>query len=126
VVVLGLAVGLAVEAVVDGDLAVAVAPQQGDEVDAPDRRAVLAGPVVRDQADLLGVGLVERRVVEDQGAAGRLDGGLGLVPERIGIGLQPLEQGLKESWAGAVGVRGCTRAASEQLTRPWEATRNWM
>src|SRR5271166_1699193 len=91
-VVLGLAVGLAVEPVVAGDLAVAVGPQQGDQVDPADGLAMLARPVAGHQADVLGVRLVECRVVEDQGPAGPINGGLGLGPESIGIGLQPLQQ----------------------------------
>ena len=70
VVVLGQAVlGLVVEPVVAGYDPIAVGPDDGDQVDAPDDPLVLARPVAADQVDLLGVVLIERRVVEDQQAA---------------------------------------------------------
>jgi hypothetical protein len=47
---------------------------------------VLARPVAGDHLDVLGVVLVERRVVDDEHALGLLDQRLGLVPEVSGSG----------------------------------------
>src|SRR6185312_13595347 len=66
VVVPGHAVlGLVVDPIVAGDDRVTIGPDQADQVDAPDDPLVLARPVTADQFDLLGVVLVEGRVVED-------------------------------------------------------------
>jgi len=92
VVILGLAVGLAIDPVVAGDLAVAVGPQQGDQVDAADDLLVLARPVVGDQVDLAGVQLVVGAVVDDEHALVLLDQRLGLVPEGPGVGFLPVQQ----------------------------------
>ena len=93
VVVLGQAVdGLVVDPVVQRQDAVAVGPDQADQVDAPDHRLVLARPVAMDRLDLLGVELVERGVVEDQDAVVLLDQRLDLAVEGLGVGLEPVEQ----------------------------------
>ena len=94
-VILGFAVGLAVEPEVTGDLAVAVGPEQRDQVDPADGLVVLARPMARDQSDVLGVGLGERGVVQHQGTAGSLHGGLGLGPLGVGVGLQPVEESVE-------------------------------
>jgi hypothetical protein len=52
------------------DLAVAIGPQQGDQIDPPDWLLVLARPVAGDQPDVPGAALVEGRVVDDQRAFG--------------------------------------------------------
>jgi hypothetical protein len=102
VVVLGQAVlALVVEPVVAGDDPVAIGPDQGDQVDAPDDPLVLTRPVAADQVDLLGVVLVQSRVVEDEQAPLAVDHRAGLVPERGGVGLQPMQ----EPGEGVVGRR---------------------
>src|SRR5207245_2678639 len=73
VVVLGLAVGLAEEAVIAGDPPVTVAPEQGDQVDPADDLLLLARPVAGDQADVPGAALVQGRVIDDEGSAPLLD-----------------------------------------------------
>jgi hypothetical protein len=89
VIVLGQAVvPLVVEPVVAGDVAVAVGPQQGDQVDAADDGVVLAGPVAGDQVDRLGVGLVQGRIIEDQQPARAVDQGAGLLSEALAVGHQ--------------------------------------
>ena len=45
-----------------------------------------------DQFDRLGIGLVQRRVVEDQDPVGAADQGPGLLPQRLGVGLGAVEQ----------------------------------
>lgn len=93
VVVLGQAVvGFVVDPVVTGDASIAVGPEQGDEVDAPDDGVMFAGPVAIDQFDLFGVGLIERGIVEDQDAFVALGDRLGLAPKGLGVGLKPIEQ----------------------------------
>ena len=69
-------------------MAVAVGPEQGRQVDAPDDCVVLAGPVPGDQVDRLGIRFVERRIVDDQHAAGAVDQGPGFLPEGLRVGLQ--------------------------------------
>jgi hypothetical protein len=106
-VVLGQAVvGFVVEAVVTGDVAVAVSPQQGQQVDALDGAVVLARPVPADQAHLPGVGLVQGGVVQDQDALVELDLGAGLLPEGFGIGLQTRQQAAEGVVGGRGGARG--------------------
>src|SRR5206468_5218001 len=84
VVVLGQAVvPLVVEPVIAGDVAIAVGPQQGDQVDTTDDGVVLAGPVAGDQVDRLGVGLVQGRIIEDQQSAGAVEQGFGLLPQGL-------------------------------------------
>src|SRR5205085_5286180 len=56
------------DAVVNGDMPVAVRPQQRNPVDAADHLVVFARPIARHQLDLLRVGLVQSRVVYDQDA----------------------------------------------------------
>jgi hypothetical protein len=68
--VLGQAVrGLAVDAEVDGDVAVAVSVRHRQQVDAPHDALVLAGEVAADQLDLFALGLVQGGVVQHQGPA---------------------------------------------------------
>ncbi len=69
-VVLALAVDLAVDPVIAGDLAVAFDPQQGEQLDAANDLVVLARPLAADQLELLGVELIERAVVDDQDTLG--------------------------------------------------------
>ena len=94
--------GLVVDPVVAGDVAVAVGPQQGQQVDALDDAVVLARPVPADQVDLAGVGLVQGGVVEDQDAVVEADLGPGLLPEGLGVGLQAGQQAVE----GVMGRRG--------------------
>jgi hypothetical protein len=95
VVVLGLAVGFAEDAVIDRDLAVSIGPQESDQVDAQDDLMMLPRPVTDHQLDVLGMRLVEGRVVDDEDALGLLDQWFGLIPERLGIGFKAMEQSCK-------------------------------
>jgi hypothetical protein len=124
VVVLGLAVGLAEDAVIDRDLAVAVGPQQGDQVDAQDDVVVLAGPVAGNEVEVLGVLLVESSMTRTPLAFST--SGSASDQSVSGSGSIRCRSRVKESWAGAKADSGCTRAASVQLQVFCVATRNWM
>ena len=65
-----------------------------------------------DQPHVLGVRLVEDRVVEDQDAVGLADQRPDLVPEGFGVGFEPVQQAGEGVVGGGVGRWGCTRAAS--------------
>jgi hypothetical protein len=100
---------LVVDPIVAGGLAVAVGPEQGDEVDAPDDPLMLARPVAGDEGDLVGVGLVQGRVIDDQDAARLPHGGLDLGPEGRGVGLEPVQQpgeGVVRRRPRSVGLHG--------------------
>ena len=104
-VVLGLAVfGLVVEPIIAWGLAVAIGPDQRDQIDPPDDRLVLARPVAADQFDLRGIGLVQGRVIQDQDTALAVDQRSSLLPQGLRVGLDPVQQ----SSEGVVG-RGLTR-----------------
>jgi hypothetical protein len=87
---------------------------------------MLARPVAADQPDLLGVGLVERRVVEDQDAAGAVDQGRASCQRASGSGSRRCRSRVKASWAGGSGISGCTAAASVQQNALGEAMRKLM
>lgn len=53
---------------------------------------MLAGPVAADQLDLLGIGLVQGRVIQDQDAALAVDQRPGLLPEGLGVRFDPAQQ----------------------------------
>jgi hypothetical protein len=55
---------LLVEAIVQGNVTVALRPQQGKEVDALHHPSMLTRPMPSDQFHLLGIPLVERRVID--------------------------------------------------------------
>ena len=111
VLVLGHAVDrLVIEPIVAGDGVCAVTPQQGDQIDARDHAMVLARPMAMDERDVLGIGLVQRRVVNDQEPVVQDDMLLGLHPERRWIRLQALKeagQRIMGSTAGGVRLHAC-------------------
>src|SRR5262245_36096767 len=117
VVVLGEALRLVEDAVVTGDVPVAVGPQQGDQVDALDDPVVLARPVAADQLDELSVGLVQHAIIDDQDASGQIDLSPGLLPEGFRVGLEAVQQpgegvvggGLGATRLDAGGFRGAGR-----------------
>ena len=80
------------DAVIDGDVAVAVRPQQRNQVDAAHHRVMLARPVAHHQLHLPGVGLVQSRVVYDKDASAQADLAARLSPQRRGVRFQPMEQ----------------------------------
>src|SRR5262249_26228089 len=84
---LGRRLCVVVDAVVAGDDAVAVGPDQGDEVDPLDDLLVLARPVAADEVDVSGVGLVQHGVVQHQDPLLEADLGPGLQPEGLGVRL---------------------------------------
>lgn len=93
VVVLRQGVPLLVEdPVVHGDVAVAVRPEQRNQVDAAHHGVVLARPMARHQLDLLRVGLVQGRVVYDKDASGQADLRPGLRPQRLSVRLKAVQQ----------------------------------
>src|SRR5215204_6257946 len=93
VIVLRQGVLLLVEdAVIDRHMPVAVCPQQRNQVDAAHHRVVLARPVARHQLDLLGVGLVQSRVVYDQDALAQADLRARFRPQRRGVRLHAMQQ----------------------------------
>ena len=93
VVVLRQSVPLLVEdAVIDGDVAVAVGPQQSNQVDAAHHGVVLARPVARDEFHLAGVGLVQGRVVYDKYSLAQADLRLSFAPQGRGVRLKAVEQ----------------------------------
>ena len=111
VVVLGQAVVvLVIKPVVAGDVAVAVGPRQGGQIDPANDVVVLAGPAPGDQFHRLGIGLVQGRIVQDEDAPLAIDQGAGLPPQGLGVGLQAVQ----ESWAGESRASGCTLAAAVQ------------
>ncbi len=79
-----------------------------------------------DELDLLGVGLIQGRVVDHQDATITRDMLFNLVPERRGIRLEPMQGRVKASCAARRACSGCTRAASVQLTTFGVATRKLM
>src|SRR5215216_6811625 len=86
VVVLRQGVLLLVEdAVVNGDVAVAVRPQQRNQVDAAHHRVMFTRPVARHQFDLAGVRLIQGRVVYDQNALAQTHLTARLAPQRLGV-----------------------------------------
>jgi hypothetical protein len=119
-------VGLVKEAIVTRQTVRAVAPQQGDQVDAADNAVVLAGPVTVDEFDFGGIGLVQRGVIHDQDAGVAVNMLLGLVPERGRIGLDAVEQACGRIVGCRAGRSGWTRAASVQVKTSGEATRKLM
>jgi len=82
-------------------VAVSVGPEEGDQVDPPDDGVMLARPVMGDQLDGLGIGLIEGRVVNDENPGGEPDLGSGLPPEFFGVGFEAGQ----ESAEGVVGRR---------------------
>src|SRR6202451_4776698 len=77
-VVLAVAVvGLVIDAVVAGDVAIPIGPDQGQEVDALDHGVVLARPVPADQVNLAGIGFVKGGVIHQQDAVVAPDAGAG-------------------------------------------------
>jgi hypothetical protein len=80
------------DAIVTRHMPVAVRPQQRNQVDAADNRMVLARPVAHNQLDLLRLGLVQSRVVDEQDALAQADLGDGLSPERLGVRFKAMEQ----------------------------------
>ena len=81
VIVLGeVVLGLVIDPVVAGEDAIAVGPGHRDQVDAPDDPAMLARPKAADEVHLLGVMLIEGRVVEHEQSAAEGHQGLHLAP----------------------------------------------
>lgn len=104
VIVLRLLIALlVVNAIVAGIKSVAVGPDRRDQIDAADDGMMIAGPVISHQFDVLGPGLVERRIIDDQHPAGRLDQRSNLVLERGGIRFETMQRRVNESWAGNFG-----------------------
>ena len=66
-----------------------------------DDGVVLAGPVAADEVDVAGVRLVQHGVVQDQDAGREIDLGLRLLPERLGVRLEAVQQ----AGEGVVGRR---------------------
>ena len=119
-------VGLVVHAVVARHVAVAVGPEQGHQVDPLDHGVVLAGPVAGDELDGLGVRLVEGRVVDDEDAVVEADVVPGLAPERLGVGLEAVQQSGEGVVGRGSGRSGWTLAASVAVYTLGVAMRNCM
>ena len=80
------------DAVVTRYMAVAVSPQQRDEVDAADHRMVFARPVALNQLHLLGKGFVQSRVVYDKDALGQTHLAVRFPPQRCGIRFKAVQE----------------------------------
>ncbi len=81
-----------VEAVVAGDASIAITPQQRYEIDAADHAVMLARPVPPDKFDGTCVGLVQRRIINDEHPCVQGNLLLGLGPEPCWVWLQPMQQ----------------------------------
>ena len=84
--------GLVVKPVVHRHVAVALGPQQRDQVDALDHRVMLARPVPLDQRDFLSIRFVQRRIIDHQHPTVPLNLSGGFPPERRGIRFQAVQQ----------------------------------
>lgn len=87
---------------------------------------VRAAPMPGHQLHLMGVGLIERGVIENQQTGGRLDKGGNFVRQRRRVGRLWCSKRTKASWAGGWVVSGAHRAASVQVYTRWAAIKNWM
>ena len=81
-----------VEAVVHRHQRLPVAPQAGQQVDALHDGAVLARPVARDRAHVLGVRIVQGRGVEHQHAPGWGHQAPRFLPQGGRVGFEPVQQ----------------------------------
>ena len=106
--VLGFLVGLGRidEPVVGGVDGVAVAPGEGDEVDAADDPLVLAGSEFADEAHLAGVGLVEDGVVDDEDGVAAAQERSDFGPEGFGIGFESGQEPGEGVVGGGLGIGG--------------------
>jgi hypothetical protein len=102
------------------------APQQGQQIDAFHGVAMLAAPVPSDVLDLVGVRLVQRRVVQDQKTARFVHERLGFLPQRLRVWRPSLKQaregvtrrsGLLTTLVVIEGLRARRFGAGEYLLR---------
>ena len=101
-----------VDAVINRDDAVAIGPDESNEVDAVDDGVMLARPVPGDQVHLPGVGFVERRVVTDEDAFRSINERGDFLPQSGGIGFEAVQ----EAGEGIVGGRiGAARLETSRL-----------
>lgn len=74
VIILGQPItSLVIDAIIARDVTVAVAPQQGDEIDATDHILVFARPVTAYKINLSSIGLVQSRIIKDEDARFAID-----------------------------------------------------
>lgn len=88
-------IGFVIESVVARDVAVAIRPQQGHEVNAAHHRMMFTRPVTGDQLDLASKGLIQSRVVKNEDAIAQINLGLGFLPHGFGIRLEAVQQALE-------------------------------
>ena len=105
-IVLGLSVGFVVNAIVTGQMAVSIGPDQRDQVDALNDGVMLAGPVARDQFHRASVRFIERRIIDHEHPVVAADLGLGFLPKSLGVGFAALQESGKGIVSGRVELHG--------------------
>ena len=101
--------GLVVQAKIAGQSSIAIRPHQTDEVDPLHHLVLFARPMARHQRHLAGIGLVQRRVVDDQQAFAAARYTAHFRPQRLTIRRQALQQARVGVMRGFVARRrdGC-------------------
>lgn len=104
-IILGQSVdGFIIDAIVQRHDPITIGPDHRDEIYTHNDTFVLAGPMPVDWHDLLGVKLVESRIIQNQNALVLVDQWLDLSIERFGVGFEPMKQsGVSVVSGGVIG-----------------------
>jgi len=85
-------IGRIKQAVIAWDGVCVVTPYEGDQIDARANSMMFARPMPMHQSNLLRIGLVQGGIIDNQQAACPIEEMFGLLPQRRGIGFQPVEE----------------------------------